>query len=504
MTNAQNDTLAVLTCAEMAAADRAAMAAGVSGTTLMAAAGAGIATAIEARFAPQPTVVLCGPGNNGGDGFVVARLLADKGWKVRVALLGARAALKGDAAFHAARWNGSVEPLGPAALDGATLVVDGQFGAGLTRPLDGEVAAAVSAINDRKLACVAIDVPSGVHGDTGAVLGVAPQCRLTVTFFRLKPGHLLLPGRALCGETVVVDIGIPAVVLSPIAPKCWVNEPALWLARYPWPRIDGHKYSRGHAIVVGGARITGAARLAARAALRIGAGLVTVASDLAAIPVYAADRASVLTAPLADAQAFETLLADARKNAVLIGPGAGVDMTTRMRVRSALQARKHCVLDADALTSFSDDPDELFKAIKAPCVLTPHEGEFARLFSAKGDRLSRAREAARTSGAIVLLKGADTVIAAPDGRAIINRNAPPELATAGAGDVLAGLIVGLLAQDMDPLEAAATAAWIHGDAASAFGPGLIAEDLPDQVPGALRRLKGRGSDLLLSSSANQN
>lgn len=493
MTQRADFETALLTCAEMARADAAAVASGIASDRLMENAGAGVAATIRARFPVQPTLVLCGPGNNGGDGFVAARHLAEAGWPVRVALLGAKDRLSGDAALNAGRWTGAVEALAAAALDGAALIVDGLFGAGLTRPLEGAALGVVQDINRRGMACVAIDVPSGVQGDTGAVLGgeagAAPRCLLTVTFFRLKPGHLLLPGRALCGEPVVIDIGIPPAVLADIAPSCHANAPSLWGPAFPWPRLDGHKYSRGHAVVVGGARVTGAARLASRAALRAGAGLVTVASAPEAIPLYAADRASILTAPLADSAAFSALLADERKNAVLIGPGSGVEMTTRMRVAAALAARKRCVLDADAITVFADDPDGLFRAIRGPCLLTPHEGEFARVFAAAGDKLSRARAAAKKSNAVVLLKGADTVIASPDGRAIINHNAPPDLATAGAGDVLAGFATGLLAQGMAPFEAAAAAAWLHGEAAASFGPGLIAEDLPDMLPGVLRRLK---------------
>ncbi|HEX6980494.1 MAG TPA: NAD(P)H-hydrate dehydratase [Alphaproteobacteria bacterium] len=480
---------ALLTCAEMARADAAAIAAGTPSIELMEAAGRAVAHAVRVRYAPCPTVVLCGPGNNGGDGFVAARYLAEAGWPVRVALLGSKAVLKGDAAASAARWQGAIEALAPSVLDGASLVIDGLFGAGLARALSGVAADVIDAINARGVPCVAIDMPSGVHGDTGEILGTAPRCRLTVTFFRRKPGHLMMPGRALCGEIVVADIGILDVVLDAIDPKCHANDPILWLDAYPWPRPDGHKYSRGHAVVVGGAHTTGAARLAGRAAYRMGAGLVTIASDPAAIPIYATDRASFLTAPLPDDTAFAALLADERRNAVLLGPGNGVNLTTRQRVRAALGARKRCVLDADAISVFADEPDDLFRAIRGPCLLTPHEGEFARLFDVSGDKLARARAAARRSGAVILLKGPDTVIAAPDGRAIINDNAPPDLATAGAGDVLAGMALGLLAQGMDPFLAAAAAAWIHGEAAARFGPGLMADDLPEQIPAVLRRLK---------------
>ncbi len=481
--------LALLTVEEMYGADKAAIAGGIAGETLMEAAGAAVAAAIVARWEKCPVAVLCGPGNNGGDGFVAARHLAEAGWPVRLALLGDAGRLKGDAARMAGRWPGAVEPLDESALHGAGLVVDALFGAGLARPLDGPARAVAEAA--RGLPCVAVDMPSGVDGNTGAVLGSAAfAADLTVTFFRRKPGHLLLPGRALCGDVAVADIGIPATVLDTLDVALHANDPDLWGARYPWPRLSDHKYSRGHAVVVGGCvATTGAARLAARAALRAGAGLVTVATPPAALIVYAAALTSVMTAPIDGDGAFDDLLADPRRNAVLLGPGGGVTETTRRRVRQALAAGKACVLDADALSIFADDPQALFEAIDGPCLLTPHEGEFARLFDQAGDKVSRARAASAESGAVVLLKGADTVIAAPDGRAVINANAPADLATAGAGDVLAGIALGLLAQGMDVFDAACAAAWLHGAAAAAVGPGLIAEDLCERLPDVLYGLR---------------
>jgi NAD(P)H-hydrate epimerase len=474
----------LFTCAEMAAADRHAIAAGVPGLRLMEAAGTAVAREIVARFARGPVVVLCGPGNNGGDGFVAARHLGRAGWPVRVGLLGSPEALAGDAAAMALQWTGRVEPADPALLEGAPLVVDALFGAGLSRPIDGAALRLVEAMAGKRV--VAIDVPSGVSGDSGAVLGAAAHARLTVTFFRRKPGHLLLPGRALCGETVVAEIGIPDSALAEIGPACFVNSPDLWRAHYPVPAMDGHKYARGHVLVVGGATLTGAARLAARAAARVGAGLVTIAADPAAVPIYAADRACLMVQPMASLADFTALVGDARRNVVLLGPGNGADASCAARVRAALAARKACVFDADALTVFAEDPSDLFAHLNVGCVLTPHDGEFKRLFpDIAGARLVRARLAARRANAVVLLKGADTVVAHPDGRAAINSNAPPWLATAGAGDVLAGLIAGLLAQSMPPFEATCAAAYLHGAAATRFGPGLIADDLPEQLPPVL-------------------
>ncbi|MBP2291005.1 NAD(P)H-hydrate dehydratase [Azospirillum rugosum] len=481
----------LLSVAEMYRADALTMAGGVPGPVLMEAAGAAVVRAVCERWAPHPTVVLCGPGNNGGDGFVIARLLLEAGWPVRLALLGSRSALRGDAAVAAERWGGPVEAADPFLLQGNPLVIDALFGAGLARPLDGMAKAVVEAMSGRTV--VAVDVPSGVHGDSGEVLGAAPQAALTVTFFRRKPGHLLMPGRALCGEVVVADIGIPDSVLDSIEPAAFENGPSLWRRRYPWPRLDSHKYARGHAVVLGGARMTGAARLSARAALRAGAGLVTIASPPESFPIYAAASPSLIVAETADGEAFESLLADPRKNAVLLGPGAGVGPDTRARVLSALSVGKDCVLDADALTSVAESPTELFDRLTGRCVLTPHDGEFARVFpdlaKAGGGKMTRARAAAQRCGAVVLIKGADTVVAAPDGRAVVNANAPADLATAGSGDVLAGMVLGLLAQGMDAFDATCAAVWLHGAAANAVGPGLIAEDLPEALPGVLRRLK---------------
>lgn len=301
----------------------------------------------------------------------------------------------------------------------------------------------------------------------------------------------LLPGRSLCGEVVVTDIGTPACVLQEISPSSFENDPGLWLAELPCPGERGNKYTRGHALVSGGYPTTGAARMAARAAARAGAGLTTIAVAEIALPIYAAALNSIMVHSIATSDDFRRLLDDSRFTALLIGPGAGIGDDTRSRVLGMLKTGRATVLDADALTPFQNDPNVLFSAIAGPCVLTPHDGEFQRLFDPGGDKLTRTRAAARRSGAVVVLKGSDTVIAAPDGRAIINANAPPTLATGGSGDVLSGIILGLLAQGMEPFLAAAAAVWLHGAAATGFGPGLIAEDLPDLLPGVFRRLQGQ-------------
>ena len=486
-----NFDLALLTATQMGQADGITVASGISATALMESAGRAVAQTILQRWTPRPVLVLCGPGNNGGDGFVVARLLTDAGWPVRVALLVPRANLRGAAADHAALWQGPVELLTPATLFGAELIVDAIFGAGLSRSLEGAPALTLVEAAARKIPIIAVDVPSGLLGDTGVNAG-AVACVLTVTFFRKKPGHLLQPGRRLCGELVVADIGTPASVFDELKPNTFENGPALWKDALPTLQADGHKFKRGHALVWGGWPTTGAARLAARAAARVGAGLTTVAVPEAALAVYAAALTSVMVSPVAGPEDLDRLLADRRTCGLLIGPGAGLGPDTRARVLAMLKTGRPTVLDADALTAFKDDPHVLFEAITGACVLTPHEGEFQRLFGGsidtRGDKLSRARAAAMAAGAIVVLKGSDTVIAAPDGRAIINANAPPTLATAGAGDVLGGMVLGLLTQGMEPFLAAAAAVWLHGAAAAHFGPGLIAEDLPDLLPAVLSGL----------------
>jgi ADP-dependent NAD(P)H-hydrate dehydratase / NAD(P)H-hydrate epimerase len=491
----------LLTSEEMGQADRLATVGGVPGLELMENAGRAVADEVATRFPDASEVaVLCGPGNNGGDGFVAGRHLLDKGYAVRLGFKGDPSRLPPDAATMAKAWTGAVEPLSAKLLSRAEIVVDALFGAGLARPIEGDFAVLIEAVNASGLPVVAVDVPSGVDGTTGAIRGIAVRGLATVTFFRLKPGHLLLPGRELCGETRVADIGIPASVLEVIKPKTFANEPGLWLPHFPWPTPQGHKYARGHAVVVSGpAFSTGAARLGAMGALRAGAGLVTVASPKDAIQVNASQLTAIMVRPVDDAKELAELLADERKNALLIGPGVGVGESTKAKVMAALASKAAVVLDADALTPFAPEPDTLFAAVRsraAPVVLTPHEGEFARLFGpiGEGTKLEAARAAAARSGAIVLLKGSDTIVAAPDGRASINATSSPWLATAGTGDVLAGMVLGLLAQRMEPFEAVSAAVWMHGRAAQLFGPGLISEDLPEMLPAVLGELAAKAGE----------
>jgi hydroxyethylthiazole kinase-like uncharacterized protein yjeF len=491
----------LLTTAEMTEADRLTIAGGTPGIALMEHAGRAVADAAAAMIQGRRVLVVAGPGNNGGDGFVAARHLAERGYTTQVCFVGDRKRLKGDAALAAGRWSGPVAEASPSGLGDCDLIVDALFGAGLDRDVEGLPRAMIDAMNGAGVAVLAVDLPSGVNGTTGAVMGAAVQAKHTVTFFRRKTGHLLLPGRQRCGSIEVADIGIPDSVLTAIKPATFANSPTLWGRAFPRPGAQGHKYSRGHAVVVsGGVSTTGAARLAARAALRAGAGLVTIASPREALAVNAAASLAVMVRPVDGAAELATFLADKRRNAVVLGPGGGVGHGMRDHVRAALASAAAVVLDADALTSFAETPSELGSAIGQRAgrdvVLTPHDGEFSRLFKVihedinVKEKLEKARTAGRNSGAVVLLKGADTVVASPDGRASIADNAPPYLATAGAGDVLAGLIAGLLAQGMKGFEAVSAAVWLHGEAACEFGPGLIAEDLTEALPAVYRRLLG--------------
>jgi len=487
--------LPVVTAAEMRAAETALFARGTPSFDVMATAGRAVVEAIRQRW-PTPfkrALILAGPGNNGGDGFIVARELSDLGWDVHVAAMQGRDLYSGDAARAASLWGGSIARLEPGALakldEGDYVVIDAIFGIGLARPIANEVKAVIHALHGRPCPVVAVDVPSGINADTGEVMGAAPRAALTVTFGWPKRGHLLLPGREWVRDLVVADIGCRDEDLPDLAQVPRVNGAALWHNHLPLPSAADHKYTRGHALVVGGATMPGATRLASRAARRVGAGMLTVAAPREAHPYYLIDQPGLIVREAADASALKALLEDKRFTAVLVGSGLPADSVTAGAVEAAAGSGRALVIDGGGLTAFAGSIDALAKFGRADIVLTPHEGEFARLFpDLKGDKLARACAAARISRCTVVMKGADTVIAAPDGRAAINADAPAWLATAGSGDVLAGLILGLLGQGMPAFEAAAAGVSLHGMAGAAFGPGLIAEDLPELIPEVLRLL----------------
>lgn len=469
----------------MRAIDEASAAAGVPTRILMENAGRAVAEAIVSRFPQQPTAVLCGPGNNGGDGWVAARVLRDMGWPVWVETLAPREMLRGDAADAAKSWEGETFEFGRSGRR-AQLFVDALFGAGLSRPLEGEAARMAVLLPAERV--VAVDVPSGVNGDTGDALGdVCFEAALTVTFVRKKPAHVLMPGRAWCGEVTVADIGAPESVVTAQNITLRENDPSLWIL--PWPNADTHKHERGHVMVAsGGHTRTGAARLSAKSAIRAGAGLVTVLSPHDAL----AENAAQLTAIMLREAEGEPAFAEAGRTAqaLVIGPAFGTSDAHYKLLLAAMEAQPRCplILDADAITLLAP----LTHGLEPTDVMTPHVGEFRRAFpgiwSNSHTPIEAARAAAAYARCVVLLKGPSTVIAAPDGRAIINTTGAPFLATAGAGDVLAGVIAGLIGQGMKSFEAAAAAAWVHGRAGEAFGPGLCADDLPDILPRIFNQL----------------
>lgn len=471
----------------MRAIDEAAAKAGAPTLSLMENAGRAVAETLAARFSMRPTAVLCGPGNNGGDGWVAARVLKERGWPTWVVTLVPRETLKGDAAAAAATWDGEVFAAADAAR-APELIVDALFGAGLSRPLDGDAARLATAYPNAVV--VAVDVPSGVDGDTGKALSNAHfRAALTVTFVRKKPAHVLEPSRSWCGRVVVADIGAGDDLVAAQKVALLENDPALWRASFPWPGAEAHKHARGSVMVAtGGVARTGAGRLAARGALRAGAGLVTVLSPLDALQENAAQLTAIMVRKMGDPAAY----ADAVQSAscAVIGPAFGVSAAHRANLDAALSAKDRCplVLDADAITLLAP----LSPNVLTPRdVITPHVGEFRRAFpgvlEGAATRIDAARIAAKHAGCVVLLKGPDTVIAESGGRAIVNTTGSPFLATAGSGDVLAGVIAGLIGQGMASFEAAAAGAWLHGRAGEA-GPGLIAEDIPENLPAVLNAL----------------
>ena len=469
----------ILTSEQMAAADRLTIGRGTDGFGLMQRAGQGTAAFIKKLYQPQRTLVLCGPGNNGGDGYIVARVLKDSGFDVVVWSSVPTESLKGDARKAFDAWGAGCS----GTFENQPLVVDSVFGTGFNKRLENPIVSIFKQIEKSKSSVIAVDIPSGICGSTGEADPATLKAIYTITFARKKLGHCLMPGKDYCGQVHLVDIGIPQNIIEEAGFAALENHPDIWKERFPHKKSDDHKYKHGHAVIIGAAKMTGATRLAAEACARIGAGLTTVIAPREAGEIYrrtlpphviVEDRKNGLSGHLSDE----------RRNAVLIGPGTGLENVRALQgdVFDVLNSKKFTVLDADAITAFNNDREKFYNSLNKNCILTPHEGEFVRLFpDLKGLKTERAQRAAQLTGAIIVLKGPDTVIAAPDGRLAINTNAPPWLATAGTGDVLAGLITGLAAQDMELFAAACAAVWIHGEAARLFGEGLVASDIVGKI-----------------------
>ena len=480
--------------AQMSVADRLTIEAGVPGIRLMQNAGHAVATTIQNDFPDADKIlILCGTGNNGGDGFVVARLLQDAGLAVKVYICGDITRIRRDAELALARLNRDEILTNLPDFNGYDLLVDGLLGAGLDRDVSGEFAQLIIKVNDSCKPVVAIDLPSGIDGNSGAIRGIAVKATSCVTFFRYKPGHLLMPGSEHCGKNSLHQIGIESSILSQIEIVAIQNTKSFWSEKFPSITRSSHKYTRGHTLVISGPIETaGAARLAASASLRTGSGLVTIACDEDTLPVHASQVTSVMLKKADSIDDLSVVLNDQRFNSVVLGPGMPSQTGTRDLVRAVLSHNRFTVLDAGALSCFATEPKILFDAIKkhdADVVLTPHDGEFTRIFpyeSCAPSKIDRAKQAAIASGAIILLKGPDTVIASPDGHVSISVNAPPWLATAGSGDVLAGMIAGLLAQGMPVFEAANAATWLHGEAARVLGPAMISSELDEGLKQVLK------------------
>ena len=454
-------------------ADAVAIASGRPGFALMHAAGAAVAAAVQA-LPPAPVLVVCGPGSNGGDGCVAAALLAEAGWPVRLAGLAPRESMTGDAARAAAMWAGAWEDATPAALYGAGIIVDALFGCGLNRPVEGQAAALIKAMNRGGQTIVSIDLPSGIDGDTGSMRGAAVEAALTVALARARPGHVLEPGRTHAGRLIIADIGHPREALIAADARIFRNDPALWPALAdPMPPREASKYTRGE-VFVAEARMRGASILAATAAIHAGAGAVAlIGTDPHGLPPHLIHHA---LDPLREWDGLPRLKGP---RAIVYGPGLALSAATRRRLESILAAGTPLVLDAGGLSAHEADPAALFRRLHGSAVLTPHQGEFDRLLPGDGGRMDRVRAAAARAGCTVVLKGADTLIADPHGRIIIQPGAPASLASAGSGDVLAGAIAALMVQApaLPPLLAAAAGVFVHAAAAAALPPGFAAGDL---------------------------
>ena len=482
-----------LTPAQMYKADQLTIAAGIPGIELMEAAGQAICDVVVSEFnEARKILIICANGNNGGDGLIAARILSDAGLDIDIyfAIQNSHAntdgskRFKGDAKLAWQRLPEKIQTVSDVNLDDYDLIIDAIFGAGLDRKIDGHLADFITEINNCPVGVLSVDLPSGIEGAGGSLLGVAIKARATVTFFRLKPAHILFPGREYCGQIFLKQIGIPKSVLDETGFEAVLNHPDLWISAFPRHRLTDHKYSRGHTLVVSAdLAMSGAARLAALAALRTGSGLVTIASSRQTLAANAAQLTTIMLREAHDSDDLLNILSDQRINCVAMGPGMAPDGATRTKVLGVLRAQRNTVLDAGALSAFAHNNDELFSAIhevKNSVVLTPHEGEFSRLFPELIDnksKIERAKLAAEQSGAVIILKGPDTVVASPLGYICVANHAPPSLATAGSGDVLTGIVAGLLTQSMPVFEAAAGAVWIHGDAANRMGAPLISSDL---------------------------
>ena len=483
----------ILSNKEMAKADLLTIESGISSLDLMFNAGKKVFDNLPIQKGKK-ALFICGPGNNGGDGYVAADLLLKKGMEIDIYCPISKARESNDNLYYKQKLNNSLFVSKIKNITNYCYVVDALFGTGLSRTMSNDLISLVNNINQSKLDVYSVDIPSGINGDTSAVLGGAFNASKTITFFNKKKCHYLYPGKKHCGKIIVEDIGINTDVFEKIMPNIKKNDPSLWIKSFPFPVSSDHKYSRGMLVINTGPQFqTGAARLAGRSAMRVGAGAVTMVCDEETAKILEPQISVELLSVIKEKNDIQKLLKDKRVSCALIGPGNGVNDETKARTLMALAFVDHCVIDADAITCFETNPEELFIDTYTHTILTPHEGEFKRLFGDKlsiiEDKVLRCLEASKKAGSIVLLKGADTVIASPDGQVVINSSEEPYLATAGSGDVLAGIIASLVGEKkMRAFDAACAGAWIHSRLGELIGPGLIAEDLVDKIPYVIKEL----------------
>ncbi len=490
MNNENNYKTGIITPKDMYYFDNKSIELGLSSLELMENAGTAVSDFIRVNYKPSYVLVICGSGNNGGDGLVVARKLRASKWKVKVLMIN-DTNLSKDNMFMLDQWRGdNISKESISEIYNAEIIVDAIFGAGLNRNLDPFNCELFSAVNQSKAKIISIDLPSGVNGETGKIMNSVIKADTTLSFLRKKIGHLLLPGKEYCGEVYIKDIGTPKSIMENFKFNFWENEPNLWIQEIKPPNFYSHKYSRGYSVINSGCfGSTNAAKLAAESSLRIGSGVVAVCCDRECINSFSTSKSSLIIKETNNIDQFIETISDNRCTAVLVGPGNGINNHTYSCVIEARKLLKSCVIDADAISVFQNDPSSLFDITDYNCVITPHEGEFEKIFpSLKGNKVDRVKEAAKSSGAVIVLKGSDTLICSPDGRVVFNSCAPSTLATAGSGDVLAGIILGLLSQGVDPFFGSCAAVWIHSKAAKLFGYGLIADDLIDLIPRTLNNL----------------
>ena len=484
---------AVLSCKNHKDLDKKTIKKFIPGYKLMENAGEAIFKIIKKKFKKQKKIkILCGPGNNGGDGLVVAKLLKENSFRnVDLFCLVSKKKLKGDAKIAANKLNENLKSFNQFKTSSNELIIDGIFGSGLKKNISGNLKKVIEKINLEKPYCISIDIPSGINGDTGKIQGAALKSNDTITFTKKKPGHLLFPGNEYCGNVIVEDIGINLEKLL-FKPQIFENHPDNWRNKFPWPNHKSHKYTRGFSLIICGEKMTGASRLAARGAARIGCGLLCLGVPKKSFDIYSIENPIALIEIIDDENDLNSLLKDKRINTILIGPGLGIsEKKLKLILKIVKEKKKLVVLDADAL---KNNFKKILLKNRTNIVITPHEGEFMQVLKDLNiknnkNKLSLAIKFVKKTKINLILKGNTTIICSQDGQISINTNSSPFLATGGSGDVLAGMITGLISQGMNIFEACCASVWIHGEIAKIKGPGLIAEDLPEMIPNVLKKIK---------------